>query len=140
MERSIPTHRVEGTPAGITILVVEDQESVRSVTVRMLSQGGYRVLQASDGQDALRVFDAQRDTIHMVLTDIVMPDMQGTELSQQLLARSPGIKVLFMSGYGSDSAALVPSLSAHVRVLEKPFSRADLLGRVRELIGSIPSP
>ncbi len=120
--------------AGETILVVEDQEEVRSITQRVLAARGYRVLTAANGADALRLAEDFAEPIHLLLSDVVMPGMNGRDLSRRLVATRPDLKVLFVSGYPDSSIALHGVLDPEVELLQKPFAAADLARRVREVI------
>ena len=86
-----------------TILLAEDDETLRTLTARILTAQGYKVLEASDGVEALRVAEKHRGTLDLLTTDMVMPSMGGSDLANELTARRPGIKVLFMSGYTDDA-------------------------------------
>ncbi len=117
-----------------TILVVEDESSIRSAVQRGLERLGYKVLLASNGEEGLEVFCLDAADIDLVLTDVVMPKMTGTQLYQALQKVRPDVKVLFMSGYtmrsGLDSAALDPSLP----LLRKPWTLGQLASAIRELL------
>jgi CheY-like chemotaxis protein len=109
-----------------TVLVVEDDRALRALMVRSLSAKGYRALEASDGIEALEQLAADPD-IELVVTDIVMPRMNGVELAQQLAA-SARTRLLFVSAFGQEYAELPGSL------LEKPFSQAALIAEVDRLL------
>jgi two-component system cell cycle sensor histidine kinase/response regulator CckA len=114
-----------------TVLLVEDEPSVRRVGVRMLRALGYDVIEARNGADALQRLDTHAGTIHLLFTDVVMPEMGGRELTERALQKRPGIKVLFTSGY-TDDVILQHRLAAHdVMVLQKPYSRASLAEKIR---------
>jgi two-component system cell cycle sensor histidine kinase/response regulator CckA len=119
---------------GRTILVVDDSSVVRKVTRNMLEQVGYRVVLASDGYAALKALQEFPGSIHLLLTDVVMPGMNGSELAQQVLAVRPDIRVLFMSGVVSP-ADLAPGRP----FLPKPYGQVDLLRKVEEVLAS-PAP
>jgi two-component system, cell cycle sensor histidine kinase and response regulator CckA len=112
-----------------TILLVEDEPAVRQLFAQALMRAGYRVFEARNGQEAMTVFDQHGDTIDLLLTDLRMPYMGGTELVQHLRARRSTLKLLCVSGYPS---AGDDELSA--AFLSKPFSREDLLAKVREVL------
>lgn len=117
-----------------TILVVEDNEMVGNLTMRILKQSGYRVLIAPDGREALRVLKEYEGYIHLVLTDVVMPGMSGEKLEKKLKAARPDIKVLFMSGY-TDNAVVHHGLLSQGKVfLQKPFTPEDLTRKIREVL------
>ena len=116
-----------------TILVVDDEEDIRAVVRQMLTTAGYLVLDAEDPNQALRLAGQQH--VDLLLTDVVMPLMRGTELAQRLLAVVPTAKVLLMSAY---KVAEITA-SGHP-FLTKPFTPETLLERVRELLRDEPSP
>jgi two-component system, cell cycle sensor histidine kinase and response regulator CckA len=117
-----------------TILLVEDEESVRQLVRETLEARGYRVLEAGNGDAAITVAASHSDTIHLVITDVVMPGLSGHELAQQLNSARPGIKVLYLSGYAQD-AFPTPSAEAHKAFLQKPFTLQSLSRKVREILG-----
>ena len=122
----------DGVPRGSeTVLIVEDESSVRRVGVRLLRGLGYNVLEAANGADALEQIATYQGTIHLLFTDVVMPEMGGRELTERVLHKRPGTKVLFTSGY-TDDVILQHKLAAHdVMVLQKPYSRASLAAKIR---------
>jgi PAS domain S-box-containing protein len=117
-----------------TILVVEDEEEVRKLAVQILSKHGYKVLEASHGGDALLICEQWKKEIHLLLTDVVMPKINGPDLARRLKFFHPGMKVLFMSGY-TDAAILQNGvLDRKMPFLQKPFSMEGLAGMVREVL------
>jgi len=112
---------------GATVLVVEDETALREVTERILRRGGYTVLTATDGLDALRISEAYEDRIDVLLTDVIMPGMLGKDLAARVTAARPGIRVLFMSGYAQPVLTTHGTLAADVHLLEKPFTGAELM-------------
>jgi PAS domain S-box-containing protein len=116
---------------GETILVVEDSPEVRELAVLMLHQLGYRVLEASSGGEALRIAGEHPGDIHLLLTDVVMPDMSGKALADQLSALRPGLRVLYISGYTGNTIVHHGVIAENIDLLEKPFSMASLAQRVR---------
>lgn len=118
---------------GETVLVTEDEDAVRVIAVRILTRGGYRVLAASGGEEALAYLADVAQPVDLLLTDVVMPGLSGPELSDRAAALRPGLPVLYMSGYSHD---LMPerTLRAGVRLVEKPFTADLLLTRVREVL------
>jgi signal transduction histidine kinase/ActR/RegA family two-component response regulator len=112
-----------------SVLVVEDDPSVRQTAVRALQRHGYRVLTAIDGVEALDVIERNPGGVDLVLTDVLMPRMGGAELAERLLNLRPGLPVLFMSGYTADS--LGPEDARHERLVSKPFTVETLLLAVR---------
>ena len=121
---------------GGTILLVEDEEHVRITTTEILTGAGYRVLQATDGEDALRVYEAHEAEIHLLVTDVIMPRMGGPELVHALRERVPGLKTLYISGYTDDMLGERGVVAPDVELLHKPFSRRPLLDKVREVLAS----
>jgi signal transduction histidine kinase/DNA-binding response OmpR family regulator len=113
---------------GETILVVEDEDPVRTLLRRILVDHGYRVLEARDGLDGLRRSQEHGGEIHLLLTDMVMPEMTGPELAQRVAVQRPTTRVLFMTGYTEHDSAGAAAL------LHKPFSSTTLLGHVRRLL------
>lgn len=118
-----------------TILLVEDEESVRELAQRILVAEGYRVLEASNGEEALRVSEEYAGSIHLLLTDIVMPGgMSGRQLAAYLLALRPQIKILYMSGYTDDAIVRHGVLDAGIAFLQKPFTLNILMQKVRGVL------
>jgi PAS domain S-box-containing protein len=117
-----------------TILVVEDQEPVRSLIVTILEAHGFRVVSAGDGEQALALAEACAGPIDLLLTDVVLPAMNGRQLAERLQERRPATKVLFTSGYSEDVIANRGVLKAGVAYLPKPFSKNSLLAKVREVL------
>jgi PAS domain S-box-containing protein len=116
-----------------TILLVDDEEGVRKLVHAVLKSNGYDVLEAGNGPAALAAYEKNGHKIDMVLTDVVMPQMNGFELGRQLSGRAPGLKILYMSGY-RDNAAGAPGGEAPRAFLHKPFTPAALLAKVREVL------
>jgi two-component system cell cycle sensor histidine kinase/response regulator CckA len=119
-------------PAGAgTVLLVEDDEALRRVAVRILRRSGYRVLAAADTADALRLSLSEGDPIDLLVTDVVMPGMSGPELAARIEAARPGVKVLFMSGYPDDALG---RLEDGIGFIQKPFSVDALAAKVRDVL------
>lgn len=116
-----------------TVLVVEDEAGLRIPIVRALRRQGHTVLEAEHGYEALAMLDAHGAPIDLLLTDLSMPGMHGTELAQRLRARLPGLGVIFMSGVAADSLVAIPSQVPRTVFLEKPFQLARLIEVVRGL-------
>jgi signal transduction histidine kinase len=117
-----------------TILLAEDEPAVREATCRLLESQGYRVIEAGSGAEALQKAVVGADHIHLLVTDVAMAGMNGQTLSAHLTGRWPDMKVLFVSGYAEDVAALRGMLRPGVAFLQKPFSAADLARKVRLLL------
>jgi PAS domain S-box-containing protein len=120
-------------PSAATVLLVEDDDSVREVARKALERGGFRVLATGGGADALAVFRSRRDEVDLVVTDVMMPGMSGPELLETLAAISPGVRVLFISGYPDTVLRRCPS-ECRVELIAKPFAPADLVRRVTEML------
>jgi PAS domain S-box-containing protein len=117
-----------------TILVVEDNESLRQLTDEFLASTGYTVLGAQDGVEAIRIAEQHASRIDLMLTDVVMPGMSGRELAQRVAVLRPDIKVLYASGYTSDALLNQGVLEEGVSFLPKPFTRDALAQKVREVL------
>jgi len=118
----------------MTVLVAEDEAGIRSPLRRLLLAQGYRVLDAADGPGALEVAERHQGTIHLLLTDILMPGMNGGELARRLLLVRPGVRVIFMSGYSTEAVHSHGILTPGARFLQKPFSLEELTCRLREAL------
>jgi len=119
-----------------TILVVEDDEMVRKLSSRALKAFGYTVLEARNGFQALKVFEDYKGHIDLVLTDVIMPEMNGPQLGKQLFLRFPGIKVIYMSGYTDNAIAHHGILEKGIAFLNKPVSPEELGQKVRDVLDS----
>ncbi len=119
-----------------TILVVEDDESMRSLTRKCLESGGYTVLDAHNSEMAIRIVTEYEGVIHLLLTDVVMPGLSGPQLSESLAVSRPNMKVIYMSGYTADLIAQHGVLNPEVVLLEKPFTRDALLRKIRQILDS----
>ena len=129
--QSVRSQLIKGSE---TVLLVEDEEPVRKITTRLLLNLGYRVLEAENGQDALRLFNVGREKIDLLLTDVVMPDMSGREVAEALQSLDPDLRVLFHSGYTDDTVVRRGILRAEVAFLKKPFTLDSLAQKVREVL------
>ncbi len=117
-----------------TVLVVEDADAVRGLACRTLRAFGYTVLEAASGGQALLICQQHPEPIHLVVTDVVMPEMSGRQLSEHLKERHPGIQLLFMSGYTNDAVVRHGVFEAETDFLQKPFLPAALAQKVREIL------
>jgi CheY-like chemotaxis protein len=128
----------DGSPdrrsGGETVLVVEDEQAVRDLTVRILQQLGYTILAASGGAEALEICQTHAGHIDLLLTDVVMPNMSGRQLADHIQASRPRTKVLFLSGYTENTVVHHGVLDAGVDFLPKPFSRENLSKKLREVL------
>jgi PAS domain S-box-containing protein len=128
-----PAPALSATPKGTeTVLVVEDQDGIRDIVRESLRRNGYKVLIAIDGNQALQMAGAYPDPIHLLVTDLVMPNIGGRELAQRLTPLRPGMKVLFMSGYSEYSGSDEEETDA--TILQKPFSLEALARNVRRVL------
>ena len=119
-----------------TVLLVEDEDRVRAIAHRILARRGYRVLQAHDGDDALRVAQQEPGTIHLLLTDVVMPRLGGRALAEQISAVRPEMRVLYMSGYTDDAVVRHGVLESTFAFIQKPITALALARKVREVLGA----
>ena len=119
-----------------TVLLVEDEESVRRFAERVLSRGGYTVLAAAEGAEAMALSRQHPGLIQLLVTDLMMPRMNGSDLARRLMAERPGIRVLFISGYDRDAARTQTPLEAGTDFIEKPFSPEALLERIHRLLAA----
>ncbi|MCL4402178.1 MAG: ATP-binding protein [Acidobacteria bacterium] len=132
-----------GSPARVpacgteTILIVEDEESVRRLLKHVLSRQGYTVLEAPDGPSALEIARANSSPIHLLLTDMVMPGMSGREVGERFLAQRPKSRVIYMSGYTDDVLVRTGALGPGMSFLQKPLRPEVLAAKVRETLDSI---
>jgi two-component system cell cycle sensor histidine kinase/response regulator CckA len=118
-----------------TVLLVEDEDSVRHLARRILEDAGYRVLQSSSAGEAREQFAQHRGSIDIVLTDVVMPGLSGPDLFRSLADQEPALKVLYMSGYTEDAIALQAGLDRRLPFVQKPFTAAVLARTLREALG-----
>ena len=129
---------VELPRGSATVLVVEDDPAVREIACAILGDLGYRVLEAADGEEALRVFGAHAAAVDLLLTDVVLPGpLRGRELAERIVAVRPGVRVLFMSGYTENSIVHHGRLDDGVQLVAKPFKREQLARRVAEVLGVV---
>jgi two-component system cell cycle sensor histidine kinase/response regulator CckA len=118
-----------------TVLIVEDEESILKLSKEMLEMLGYKVLAVNETDQALRLAKEYDGNIDLLLTDVIMPGMNGKELSERIIAFKPGLKRLYMSGYTADVIASQGILEEGVQFISKPFSFKDLAAKVRETLG-----
>jgi two-component system cell cycle sensor histidine kinase/response regulator CckA len=127
----------EALPRGDeTVLVVEDDEVVRKLIVQILKRQGYNLLEAGDGKDALQICEQHKGTAHLVVTDVVLPGMNGREVADHLLSLCPGMKVLYMSGYTDNAIAYHGVLERGVNYIQKPFTLEGMARKVRQILDS----
>ncbi len=137
--RNRPTLESDEMPRGCeTILLVEDEQAVRTLVARVLTNSGYKVIEANSGSDGWQTFQAHDTEIDLLLTDVVMPGIGGRELADRVRARRPNVKVLYMSGYMDDPALRQVLMQSHAALLSKPFSPRVVAQRVREMLDATP--
>jgi CheY-like chemotaxis protein len=119
-----------------TILLVEDEGPIREMAKTMLEGLGYKVVEAPTPGEAILLCEKRCEEIHLLFTDVVMPNMNGKELEARIRTMKPGIRTLFMSGYTADAIAHLVVLDKGVYLLEKPFSMDELARKVREVLGT----
>jgi len=127
-------------PGTETILLVEDEANLRYLARQYLEKQGYKVIEAADGAVAMQIAVAHEGVIHLLLTDVIMPGMNGRELAQRISEIRPNVKVLYMSGYTENVIGHDGTLEAGVRLLQKPFNLRDLKSKVREVLDATPTP
>jgi PAS domain S-box-containing protein len=123
-----------------TILLVEDEANLRYLARQYLEKQGYKVIEAADGAVAMQIAVAHEAVIHLLLTDVIMPGMNGRELAQRISEIRPNLKVLYMSGYTENVIGHNGMLDAGIRLLQKPFNLRDLKSIVREVLDAVPTP
>ena len=126
---------VETAPAWETILLVEDAQPLCELAREILESNGYTVLEAANGADAIQVAKNHLGPINLLLSDVVMPGMDGRKLADLMVHIHPDIKVLYMSGFTDDIIINHGALDSGVELLEKPFTKAHLLRKVRDVLG-----
>jgi two-component system cell cycle sensor histidine kinase/response regulator CckA len=117
-----------------TVLLVEDEDGVRELLQEILTEQGYRVLAASRGSEALGISDSTHEEIPLLVTDVVMPKMSGRELAHRLRLSRPALRVLYLSGYTEEAIAQHGIIEPDAAFLQKPFTRADLARKIREVL------
>jgi len=117
-------------------MVVEDDMMIMRMIAKVLNSCGYKVLCADDGQMALRIAGEHKGSIHLMLTDIIMPNMGGRELAERLFENRPDMKILYMSGYTDNAIVHHGVLEKGLSFIQKPFSSNNLRKKVREVLGN----
>src|SRR3989304_3262827 len=124
-----------GAPRGTeTVLLVEDDDGVRALVRRVLVMSGYKVLEARHGREALQISRRQEGAIRLMVTDMVMPQMSGLELANEVRQRRPRMKVLYISGYADEAIGGAGGAAACTGFLHKPFTPGELARKVREVL------
>jgi DNA-binding response OmpR family regulator len=122
-------------PGQQTILLVDDEQSVRSIVMKILQRANYRVLEAESGEAALKISDSHPEKIDLLISDMYMPGLRGPEVAKALAPKRPGLRILFMSGYADqDSRSGVPP---GANFLNKPFSGKELAAKVEEVLKAL---
>ena len=132
--KSLDEEAIKVAGGSETILLVEDKRLVRDIARTVLEDGGYEVLTASNGHEALRQCEAHKGTIHLLLTDVVMPRMNGRELASRVRSTRPEIRVILMSGYTKEPEPFPESEAGDPDFLQKPVLPLDLLRTVRNVL------
>ena len=117
-----------------TLLIVENEAAIRNLLQMALQKNGYRVLTAESGREALDLINAHSGPIHLLITDVMMPDIDGPELVRRLSTLRPDTRTLFMSGYMDDALGEQGVLPSNVNFIQKPFSPRTIAQRVREIL------
>ena len=143
VEEAVKTYKPKLSPTvspggSETILLVEDEEAVRAIVSKILQNKGYTVLEAHHGHEALQLCKDHQGPIHLMVTDVVMPDMSGRELAERLISLRPELRVLFMSGYPDKAIVHHGVLGAGTAFLQKPFTLSALECKVRDLLDAPP--
>jgi CheY-like chemotaxis protein len=119
-----------------TVLLVEDEDTVRELVRRVLESNGYTILEASDGRNAEEIADRYLGRVDLLLTDVVMPNMSGHELAGRLKSSRPQMKVMYLSGYTGNSISHLSELGPDAHFLQKPFTPSALARKLREVLES----
>jgi two-component system, cell cycle sensor histidine kinase and response regulator CckA len=125
---------VAGSGGHEVVLVVEDEDQLRKLVVTALERSGYTVLQAGAPDEALEIVRERQGGIDVLLTDVIMPGMDGAELQRRMLRIRPGMRTLFMSGYTANIIGEHGILDGGIYFIQKPFSVRDLMKKIRELL------
>lgn len=137
-EEKQPDRREAETPlhshGAETVLVVEDEPLVRELASQILTMSGYRVLEARNGVEALQQIEEEKEPIHLILTDAIMPEMGGIELAEKIHALRPELKIILASGYTQETFSKQAALPEEIAFLQKPYSSRALLDKVREVL------
>jgi signal transduction histidine kinase/DNA-binding response OmpR family regulator len=136
VEAAPPPPAAESGRGEETLLIVEDQGDVRRLALSILKANGYRLLEAENAEQALQLSAGYAGGIDLLVTDVIMPGLNGRQLADRLAKERPGLKVLYTSGYAADVIALQGSLEPGMAYLPKPFGAAELAAKVREVLGA----
>ena len=119
-----------------TVLLVEDEDSLRDVVVRVLTDLGYRVLPATNGKEAIALASSYTGAINLLVADVVMPEMSGPEVAEKILQSRPGLHVIFVSGFPKGKLETFSELHEDMILVEKPFTMKTLTAKMREVLDS----
>jgi PAS domain S-box-containing protein len=133
-----PPDGSELTGNGEVVLVVEDEDGIREVARRILARGGYEVLTASGGEEAIEIADAREGPIDVLITDVIMPRMMGTEVAEAIAERHPDTRIMYMSGYAHPMVGSAQGVPEDRVLIEKPFTEQTMLLKVREVLHGMP--
>jgi len=134
--QTISTQKMDCPGGQETILLVEDEPSILNMIKKMLNRLGYNVLSANTPSIAMEIARNQQNLIHLLITDVIMPEMNGRDLAENIVLLNPDLKCLFMSGYTADVIAYHGVLDPHISFIQKPFSHEDLAVKIREIMDS----
>jgi CheY-like chemotaxis protein len=129
-----PMQSPSGAHASEVVLIVEDEESVRTMMARTLELEGYRILEASDGQEALELVEGRKEAVDLIITDLAMPQLNGRELADRVGRSRPDLPVLFISGYTDDEMVRRGLIEPNKPFMSKPFTPEVLAAKVRALL------
>ena len=140
--REVPVNPTQETRGGHeTILLVEDESTLRDMAVMILQEHGYHILSAANGVEAISQWQLHQDQIDLVVTDMVMPEgLTGLELADKLFEDRPGLRMLFTSGYSMEDIGAELVRHPHTRFLEKPYTSQSLARAVREILDATGAP
>ncbi len=139
VEAAVPARKSEPEPTkplrgNETVLLVEDERQLRELFQIVLQENGYNVLAASDGTEAILLSERHPGALHLLISDVVMPQVGGREVAERMAAMRPNMKVLFMSGYTDDAVMRDGILDTEANFLQKPFTPSALAKKVREVL------
>jgi CheY-like chemotaxis protein len=129
-----PAKEAEGKRGTETVLIGEDNETLRKMTKNVLENNGYTVILAEDGKTALTAFEKHRETIDIIILDLMMPGKRGFDVYREIVKEAPQIKVLFVTGYSEDEVEQGEIRARSLPLLFKPYTPFDFLRRVREIL------
>jgi two-component system cell cycle sensor histidine kinase/response regulator CckA len=131
------SHPINKAGSTTTILVVDDEDLIRTMIGKMLKPMGYCILHAANGSEALTICEHRNGAIHLIVTEVTMPGIDGVNLAAHATERWPTIKILFMTGFATDAA--IRRRTSNHPLLSKPFTRDQLTGEVQELLNRSPT-